>query len=226
MMIRGCAMLYFANPTGSAMNYMLDRTLGYIDTPLQGNKRPAGVIWCADNGCFNDHTFDEDRWWNWLVKHCGAVSDCVFATAPDVMGDHAATVVRSEPWLQRIRDLGYPAAFVAQDGSTPANIPWNDFDVLFVGGTNDFKLGSDAHAVILEAKSRKMWVHAGRINSRKRYRMFASSLYGPSLAGGTGCESCDGTYLVFGPKVNLPKLLSWIDEYKSCPELFDSEVAQ
>jgi hypothetical protein len=44
--------LYLANPCGNAAITAAMRAghLGYIDTPKQGNTRPAGVLWCADNG--------------------------------------------------------------------------------------------------------------------------------------------------------------------------------
>jgi len=203
--------LYFANPTGKAVNKMLDGTLGYIDTPRQGNKRPDGVVWCADNGCFNEKTFTEEHWWGWLTSQAHDTEKCMFATAPDVVGDHDATLKRSAPWLPKIRELGYKAAFVAQDGSTPETTPWGTFDALFVGGSTEFKLGSAARDMIFAAKDRGMWVHIGRVNSRKRYRMFANLEH----EGKPACDSCDGTYLVFGPDVNLPKLLGWVEEHKS-----------
>jgi hypothetical protein len=37
--------------------------------------------------------------------------------------------------------LGYPAAFVAQDRWDETATPWDEFDVLFVGGSTEFKLG-------------------------------------------------------------------------------------
>ncbi len=41
-------MLYFANPcTPGVVAAMLDGKIGYIDTPAQGNRRPAGVTWCV-----------------------------------------------------------------------------------------------------------------------------------------------------------------------------------
>lgn len=189
---------------------MLDGELGYIDTPLQGNKRPPGVVWCADNGCFNEKTFSTDRWWTWLQANTHDLPTCKFATAPDVVGNHHATLARSLPWLPRIRHLGYPAAFVAQDGATPDNMPWHDCDAVFIGGTTDFKLGPDARDIIAEARKQQKWVHAGRVNSKRRYFAFAH----------LGADSCDGTYLVFGPEVNLPKLLSWVRELKHSPTLY------
>jgi hypothetical protein len=93
---------------------------------------------------------------------------------------------------------------VAQDGCTdqPHLIPWGEFDVLFLGGTDDFKLGRDAAAVSGEANSRGVPIHMGRVNSLRRLRI-ASSL---------DCASVDGTYLAFGPDKNLPRLLRWLDQ--------------
>jgi hypothetical protein len=45
------SVLYLANPCGNPAITAAMRAgdLGYIDTPKQGNTRPAGVLWCADN---------------------------------------------------------------------------------------------------------------------------------------------------------------------------------
>lgn len=192
-------MLYFANPCGDAVTTaMLDGRLGFIDTPAQGNKRPEGVTWCADNGCYSDK-FDEAKWWRFLVANAVASETCLFAVAPDVVGDAAATLGRSLPWLPKIRSLGYPVAFVAQDGFEHINVPWDDFDCLFIGGTDTFKLGPLGRAAVRQAKARGKWVHMGRVNSNKRW------LYADAI----GCDSVDGTYLTRGPDINLPKLLAW-----------------
>ena len=192
-------MLYFANPTTVAEPSMRRGLIAYIDTPRQGNRRPEGVTWCADNGCFSDK-FDEAAWWSWLVANAGDAERCMFAVAPDVVGDAAATLERSTPWLARIRELGYRVAFVAQDGIEATEVPWDSFDALFVGGSTEFKLGPIAAAVIREAKSRGKWVHAGRVNSRKRFDYFAE----------LGADSADGTFLTFAPRQNIHRLLSWV----------------
>lgn len=199
-------MIYFANPTKNPETHaaMAAGKLGFIDTPGQGYRRVRTdqVTWCADNGCFNDKKFSEDRWWKFLQDQAHAAESCTFATAPDVVGDHEATLKRSLPWLPRIQALGYPVAFVAQDGAGPETLPWDEFDVLFIGGTTQFKLGATARALVKHAKERDMWVHMGRVNSRRRY-VYAELI---------GCDSADGTYLKWGPDINLPKLLGWVDE--------------
>ena len=158
-------MLYLANPCGpDVLDKMQDGALGYIDTPLQGNKRPAGLTWCADNGCFSDK-WDEAKWWKFLVDNAHDAATCLFAVAPDVVGDAWRSHLKSYPWLTRIRALGYPVAYVAQDGLENHPIPWHDFDVLFVGGTTEWKLGPAAREVVAEAKRRGKQVHMGRVNS-------------------------------------------------------------
>lgn len=192
--------MYLANPCGaSVIAAMHAQDLGYIDTPAQGNTRPQGVIWCADNGCFGKGYPGDEKWLAWLTKHATDAATCAFAVAPDVVGDATATLERSLPFLPKIRALGYPAALVAQDGLEDLDVPWDAFDVLFIGGSTEWKLGAAARRIAVEAKARGKWVHMGRVNSERRYR-YAHTI---------GCDSVDGTYLTFGPDVNLPRLLAW-----------------
>jgi hypothetical protein len=192
--------LYMANPSsGKVRDAMTAGLIGYIDTPAQGNRRFEGVTWCADNGCFGKGYPGDEKWLAWLEKHSVDAATCLFAVAPDVVGDAAATLERSVPFLPIIREMGYPAALVAQDGLENLGVPWDDFDVLFIGGTTEWKLGSAAARLIREAKTRGKHVHVGRVNSARRFAHFEL----------LGADSCDGTYIVFGPNVNLPKVLHW-----------------
>lgn len=209
-------MIYFANPVGGgeAVNHMIAGRIGYIDTPLQGNARPENVaIWCADNGCFGKG-FDPDVWFAWLESHVPFAGSCRFATAPDVVGDAVATLERAQPWLPRIRALGYPAAFVAQDGIETIAVPWDEFDALFIGGSTEFKLGAIMRSYAHEAKDREKWLHMGRVNSLRRLR-YAEAI---------GCDSVDGTHLIFKPSVRLPELLGWIRDVQERPALFGREM--
>lgn len=194
---------------------MHDGRLGFIDTPHQGNRRTENVLWCADNGCFSER-FEEGHWLRFLERNAHAAASCAFATAPDVVGDAAATLERSLPWLPKIRALGYKVAYVLQNGATIDSIPWDQIDAVFVGGDDAFKIGPfglnldgtpkgevPCAPLVKEAQRRGLWVHVGRVNSRMRYRFARNVL---------GADSVDGTYLAFGPSKNLPKLLSWIDE--------------
>jgi hypothetical protein len=192
---------YFANPTRVARPAMPAGRLGAIVTPKQGNRLPDVQFWIADNGCFGQGYPGDTRWMSWLRELPYDRASCEFATAPDVVGDAAATLTRSVPWLEPIRAAGYPAAFVAQDGLTIAATPWDEFDVLFLGGSTSWKLGPDARALAEHARELSKRVHCGRVNSWKRLAYVES----------IGCTSADGTYLTYGPDMNLPKLLAWLD---------------
>lgn len=37
-----------------------------------------------------------------------------------------------------------------------------------------------------------------------------------------GCHSVDGTFLTFGPDVNLPRLMSWLDDAEAAPMLTEA----
>lgn len=174
--------------------------LGRMAAP-GGGSLPEGV-WAADNGCFNAATFDEAKWWAWLTRMTPHAESCLFAVAPDVVGDWDATLARSVPWLPRIYDLGYRTAIVLQNGATPETVPWDLVDVVFIGGDTAWKLGEEARLVVDEAKRRGRKVHMGRVNSYRRYR-YASLI---------GCDTVDGTFLAFGPSVNIKRLRSWLHD--------------
>lgn len=198
-------MLYFANPsTESIRHAMRQSLLGVIRTPRQQNSPLPDVQWCADNGCFGKGYPGDRAYLSWLDDQ--PYKDlCSFATAPDVPGDARATFLRSLPFLDQIRASGYPVAYVAQDGMEHFPlIPWDAFDVLFIGGSTDWKLGPYARWITSMARVNGKPVHMGRVNSRKRIH-YADSI---------GCQSIDGTYLTYGPDVNLPRLLRWLDELK------------
>lgn len=202
-------MRYYANPSKGARDAMTAGLIDCIVTPLQGNRHVDGVPYSADNGCFGKGYPGDDAWFQWLTqlpdKHL-----CRFAVAPDVVGDADATLARSTPWLAKVRALGLPVAFVAQDGQEALPVPWDDLDVLFIGGTTTWKLGPHARRLVAEAKRRGKQCHMGRVNSFKRL----------SYAAHIGCDSADGTFLVFGPELNLPRLRGWLTRLEQQPELF------
>lgn len=193
-------MLYVATPSsGKVRDAMASGEIVCMTTPAQGNRIPDGATWAADNGCFGKGYPGDEKWLAWLASRPYDRAKCIFATAPDVVGDAAATLARSAPHLPTIRALGYPAALVAQDGLEDRDIPWDTFDVLFIGGSTEWKLSAAAAAITREAKRRGKWVHMGRVNSARRW----------GYAEHIGCDSVDGTFLVFGPDANLPRLRSW-----------------
>lgn len=184
--------------------------LGYREGSLShGAKHLEKVLWAADNGCFTNPDLDVEKYLAWLEKLKGFQETCLFATAPDVVGDSRATWGRSEPILPRIRALGYPAALVAQDGVDERPIEWDAFDCLFIGGTTEWKLSPNAHRLCREALSQGKWVHMGRVNSFRRLLR----------ARFAGCQSADGTQLAFAPDKRLAQLEKWLDFINAQPVL-------
>lgn len=174
--------------------------MGLLIQPGSNYDPAVAKVWAADNGCFGKNYVGDDAYLVWLAGNAAHASRCLFAPAPDVVGDAAATLARSQPMLGQIRGLGYPAAFVAQDGLEDLTMPWDDFDVLFIGGSTDWKLSLAAAGLCREAKSRGKQVHVGRVNSGRRWAY---------LAGLGVVDTVDGTYLAFGCDTNLPAALSW-----------------
>jgi hypothetical protein len=207
-------MRYLATPSGpDAVAAMEAGLIGCMTTPAQGNRVPDGAWWAADNGKFGKGWPGTEAWFAWLTataQRYGA-ERCVFAVAPDVPFDAAGTLTESLPRLPRIRALGLPAAFAAQNGCDLLGLPWDDFDVLFIGGDTAWKIGPVAQRLTAEAKSCGKGVHMGRVNSRRRL----------GTAEWFGCDSADGTYLAFGPDENLPKLLGWIGDLDRHPTLMN-----
>lgn len=210
------AMVYYANPnTALVRQAMSEGTLGCIVTPLQGNRVPDGAAWCADNGCYSNGYPGEAAWWAWLCRKSAGIARCAFAVAPDVLGDATSTLARSGPWLDRIRaELGLPAALVGQDGLEAMAVPWDTFDVLFIGGSTEWKLGAGARDLAAQARERGKGVHMGRVNSYTRLRYAAH----------IGATSVDGTLLAFGPDLWLPRLTRWLHNLDTQRDLFGEHV--
>lgn len=187
--------------------------LGQICSPAAGNSTIPGVDWCADNGVFGGKYPGDDAYLGWLGERSWAVADCAFAVAPDVVCDAQATLDRSAAMLPAIRRVGYPVALAAQNGLERLTVPWRAFDVLFLGGDTEWKIGPYARRLSADARAYGKRVHMGRVNSLRRMR----------TAAWMGCHSADGTYLAFGPDQNLPKMLRWIREVNMQPTLDDTE---
>lgn len=206
---------YLGTPSGPDVRAAMSAGLiGCMTTPAQGNVIPDGAEYACDNGKFGKGWPGADRWFEWLCNTVDRYGPerCLWAVAPDVPFDAAGTLAESLPWLAKIRELGIPAAFAAQDGCDQLGVPWDDFDVLFLAGSTEWKIGPVAERLAREAKARGKQVHMGRVNSRLRL----------GIAEWFGCDSADGTYLAFGPEKNLARLSGWLDEIHHTPSLFAS----
>ncbi|HEY2242612.1 MAG TPA: hypothetical protein VGH47_00125 [Xanthobacteraceae bacterium] len=193
--------------SGKIVHHISHPRLGFIMTPDRRDKPPAAAALAIDNACFaNPAAYSDAKYLGYLERM--PRERTLFATAPDMLGDHEATVARSIPMLRAIRAAGHKAALVAQDGWDEATTPWHEFDVLFVGGSTRFKFRGGRDAVAA-AKRHGKATHMGRVNSLERLRAAIS----------IGCDSSDGTFLLFAPTENWGRMLRWFDALDRQPEL-------
>lgn len=197
-------MLYLS-PVWNVLQPQWRPRFGYITPPeSQHGPRPgiyAGFPWMMDNGCFSSR-WTESKWITGLEHYQKYTPTCIAAVCPDVVGDAAATLARFQQYAPVIRRYGYTVAFVTQDGLAMDSVPWSDFDVLFVGGTDQHKLG-ESMPFVVEAKRRGKWVHVGRVNSVRRMHQFWIA------------DSCDGTTLAISPDVrNQRKFIRAMEEIR------------
>lgn len=186
---------------------------------LQVHRYPT---WAGDNGAFTTKKggFDPEKFRAMLRRPAlvAAAATCEFVVAPDklvvlpdgaVVGDAVGTLAQFPAWAEEIRAAGFPVAFVAQNGLEFMLdlVPWALVDVLFIGGSTEWKLSPAAKACVDRAKAEGKRTHMGRVNSYKRM----------VLAQSWAVDTADGTFLAFGPSKNLPRLLSWLEKLKGSP---------
>lgn len=170
--------------------------------PRQGN--PITGKWALDNDCFNG-PFNKNKFDRKLQKLDKA--NCLFIVMPDKMGDPFETM---RLWHIHSKEyLGWPKAFVAQDGQEHCEFPPStEWEVLFIGGSTEWKMGKGAIKCIQYAQSAGKRVHIGRINSYRRFKHFANL---PESGGFT----CDGTMQRFmGSERSVALAKKWEDASK------------
>lgn len=179
--------------------------MGHLIVPRQWSRSQVAELqpgrWAIDNGAFSGKGFEPGAYVR-LLERFYHVPGCLFATAPDVVGDAAATLDAWPFWSRLLRGLGFPVALVGQDGLSADRLPWMDCDALFIGGTDAFKDSTEVVDLCAVARARGKWIHWGRVNGRRRY--------GRALR--AGCDSFDGTGFSMYPDVTIPKVTAWHHE--------------
>lgn len=226
------AIKWFGNPTRSARQAMRDGEFGAVITPAQGMYAGLeGVELIVDNGKFGQG-YPGDVQFLAFVARMPADARILFVVAPDVVGDAAATLKLSAPFLPVIRAMGHRVALAAQNGLTPGMTPWDEFDVLFLGGVTEclpcawtrpaaergwrfcplccrplaeWKTSEAAVTLARAAQDRGKDVHMGRVNGTDRL----------AIAEAMGCATADGTLLTFGPEKNLPRVRNMLARVNS-----------
>lgn len=176
----------------------------------------AGCKFMVDNGIFSNLWTEREWLINLIFLYWPYRQNCLGVIIPDflhylgknqVRGDWQKTLERFYLYHNAVKRLGFKIAFATQDGQPVDLVPWNDIDVLFIGGSNEHKRGKEAEVLALEAKSRSKWVHVGRVSSvgsMKKYWGWA--------------DSWDGTTFKFEPDSREEKYIPEMDKYFNLDE--------
>lgn len=137
------------------------------------------MLWAWDNGCYT--RFEPEKILRSLHRWQG-IESCVYGVLPDVWADAKATLAFFDEWNAIYKSFGFKTALAAQDGLDNLDIPFDDFDALFIGGSDDFKESDALEDIVNEAHRRELWIHDRRCNfPRAILRAIA-----------LGCHSFDG----------------------------------
>lgn len=145
-----------------AKSEKFDYELWQLRTPLTQYKH-AGLPYGLDNGCFK--RFKKTTWQTMLDE--SLVNPALFCTLPDIVGDARRTLELFDIFHKQIHP-SHKRALVLQDGIGEHAIPWNNLDAVFVGGSDEFKISTEAINAARTAKILGKWVHVGRVNSPGR----------------------------------------------------------
>jgi len=187
---------------GPHLHPQLGRLLQPRHTSSAEATAAARLPWAADNDCFQG--LDPQAYYRMLDRLAPLAENCLWVSVPDVVGDTVETARRFELWAEACKRRGLPAALVAQDGLEGMgrwlDRSWHRIDCLFMGGTTAWKEGLLAAALAREAQARGIWVHWGRVNSKRRFDLLCA----------TGAlDSFDGTQFARFRHTHLDKGLGW-----------------
>jgi hypothetical protein len=169
--------------------------------PRARDTAEAGIPWAADNGCYQG--LDERRYRR-LIATIDGLPGCLFVTVPDVVGDAAATLEAFGRWAPELERRGLPLGLVAQDGMTLADLDElaPRLAALFIGGSTEWKEGPEAAELAIAAKRAGLWVHWGRVNTRRRFDLIVAT---------GAADSFDGSKWARFRKTYLPGGLRWLE---------------
>ncbi len=181
-----------------------DFIAGQLLTPLTCYKN-AGGVFAIDNGAFS--CFDITGFGKLLEREEANKKSCLFVTIPDVVGSARRTL---EVWQRRYKfTQGWPVALVAQDGQEDLEIPWDEVSCIFIGGRDPWKDSQSSLDIVRAAKALGVHVHVGRVNTPKRFKLFAA----------VGADTCDGSGVAMYDHM-LEKIVQEMTGVK-LPTLFD-----
>lgn len=173
--------------------------LGLLISPDGWRRPPEVAPYALDNGAYgawaNERPWDESSFYAMLAE-AKNYQKPLWVACPDKVADRDETLRLWPEHSERISDLGFIPAFVAQDGMTPADVPAGA-EVVFIGGSTEWKW-KNIRAFAFACPR----VHVGRVNSYE----------GLWICHDLGVESCDGTGWMRGGIKRLEPLMRYLDE--------------
>lgn len=200
--------LFVSGATATVAKYADSPMIGRLIQPRNGNDvqdlATCGLPAGADNDALAGVNPDALlNLWDRLAPRRGdwlkfvTAPDAVMLTANGPYGDWPATLWLWRCWRPALLARKLPPAIVAQDGATPSDVPWDEIDALFIGGSTRWKMSQQAALLIRVAAKRGKWVHVGRINSFYRIGHFDQ----------LPVNSFDGGQFSMFPETYIPKYL-------------------
>jgi hypothetical protein len=193
-----------SNNSGIQIGYLAGKypgRIGWLLSPDGWRKPPSWMSYALDNGAFgawvNKRPWDAEAFRAHIEKSKTAHKPS-WVVVPDVVTDMEATIISWHEWSPQLRAIlpNVPLAFAVQDGMTPCHVP-KDADVIFVGGTTEWKWRN-----LYSWTDNFPRVHVGRVNSERMLWM----------AHDAGAESCDGTGWMRGGEERLDDLVRYLEE--------------
>jgi hypothetical protein len=199
------SLYHHPGPDGEPVHPRLGRLLQPRHVSSVELTAEAGILWACDNDAFNGWDADAERRYVNMLDRVAGVPGCLFVTVPDVVGDNAATLEAFDRWAPELERRELPLALVAQNGLTHDELRARAprLSALFIGGSTEWKEGPEAAALAVEAKALGLWVHWGRVNTRRRFDLIVAT---------GAADSFDGSKWARFRTTYLPGGLEWLDE--------------
>jgi hypothetical protein len=191
--------------------------VGHLYSPTNQHGPYEHLPYALDNGAYsayaNNTEWDAKSFDRLLLWAQGKQQQPLWVAAPDVVADGAATLAMWDEWSVALREQGFTPALVVQDGMTPQDALACEAEVVFVGGSYEWKWNWVWR--FCDALPR---VHVGKVYSYEALMKCWEA----------GAESVDGTGWFRGGPRTWSHVCRFLEEQadgklKPQPTLFDND---
>lgn len=165
-------------------------------TMMSHESKAVEHTWMLDNGAYSGKW--NELTWRRRMSALGAHSSrCIAAVVPDVVFDAQATLHLWRKYAKVAKHYGYRTAFVTQNGLDIRDVPWDELDVLMIGGDHRHKMQSAA--LRLMAREKGKWVHVARVNSVEKMMLYRDA------------DSVDGNHFLYNMRQGeMKRWIMWL----------------